>query len=92
MYHVRYMTGLNLIQNYIELRTNPEPKWFRACFRVQRPNRRNMKINRKWHEKNRMPKNPSLEQRIRWHLEHSKDCACRPIPQRLLTEIEKRSE
>ena len=26
MYHVRYMAGLNLILNYIDLRTNHEPK------------------------------------------------------------------
>jgi len=48
-----------------------------------------MKINKEWHLKNRMPKNPSLEERIKWHIEHVKNCACRPIPKRLQTEIEK---
>jgi hypothetical protein len=34
-----------------------------------------------------MPKNPTLEQRIEWHLEHQKNCKCRPIPEKLLREI-----
>jgi hypothetical protein len=48
-----------------------------------------MKTNKKWHEANRMPKNPTLEQRIEWHLEHSKNCKCRPIPEKLKLEMEK---
>jgi len=52
--------------------------------------RSNMKLNKEWHEKNRMPKNPTLEQRMKWHLEHSNHCACRPIPGKLLVEIKKR--
>jgi len=51
-----------------------------------------MKLNRRWHEKNRMPKNPSLEERIKWHVEHSKNCRCRPISEKILTEIKKRSK
>lgn len=46
-----------------------------------------MKINKEWHEKNKMPKNPSFEQRVKWHLEHQKNCNCRPIPQKLLIEM-----
>lgn len=49
-----------------------------------------MAINKKWHEKNEMPKNPKLEERIKWHLEHKKKCACRPIPKKLCEEMEKR--
>lgn len=41
-------------------------------------------LNREWHLKNKMPKNPSLEQRIAWHREHEKHCTCRPIPDKLL--------
>lgn len=37
-------------------------------------------LNRLWHEQNRMPKNPTVEQRIAWHLEHAKNCRCREIP------------
>ena len=37
------------------------------------------KINKEWHLKHKMPKNPGLEQRIEWHLEHSKHCNCRKL-------------
>lgn len=46
-----------------------------------------MKINRGWHEKNRMPKNATFEQRVKWHLEHQKNCTCRPIPDKLLQKM-----
>ncbi len=50
-----------------------------------------MKANKEWHQANKMPKNPTLEQRIDWHLEHSKNCSCRPIPEKLKLEMEKRN-
>jgi len=34
-------------------------------------------MNKDWHAKNPMPRNPTLEQRIQWHKEHLKHCACR---------------
>jgi hypothetical protein len=46
-------------------------------------------INKDWHTKNRMPANPTLDQRMIWHLEHAKHCPCRPIPKKLAIEIEK---
>jgi pimeloyl-ACP methyl ester carboxylesterase len=46
-----------------------------------------MKINKQWHEANKMPKNPSLDERIRWHKAHAKQCACRPVPEKILQEI-----
>ncbi len=49
-----------------------------------------MKINEKWHKTNRMPKNPKIEERIKWHFEHVKKCTCRPIPQKLQEEIDKK--
>jgi len=42
-----------------------------------------MPINKQWHSKNKMLKNPTLDQRIMWHEEHAKQCGCRPIPQKL---------
>ena len=48
-----------------------------------------MAINKEWHLKNRMPKNPALEQRIKWHKEHAKFCACREMPAKLKAEIKK---
>jgi len=41
-------------------------------------------MNKEWHEKNKMPKNASDDQRIAWHIEHSKNCSCRPIPNGIL--------
>lgn len=49
-----------------------------------------MKINAKWHRAHKMPKNPSMEQRIKWHLAHSKHCTCRPISGRLAEEMKRR--
>lgn len=49
-----------------------------------------MKINKEWHEKNKMPKNPTFEQRVKWHLEHQKNCMCRPIAGKLAEEMMKR--
>jgi len=42
------------------------------------------KINKEWHEKNKMPQNASDEQRITWHLAHSQNCACREIPKGII--------
>lgn len=50
-----------------------------------------MTINAAWHTANRMPKNPTLEQRIDWHTEHTRHCACRPAPEKLRAEMKKRS-
>ncbi|MGA2460147.1 MAG: hypothetical protein ABSF82_01855 [Candidatus Bathyarchaeia archaeon] len=46
-------------------------------------------MNKEWHEKNQMPKNPTLEQRMKWHVEHQKRCGCRPIPTALLKQMKK---
>jgi hypothetical protein len=48
-----------------------------------------MQINREWHLNNKMPKNPTFEQSVQWHLEHEKNCQCRPIPAKLLEEMAK---
>ncbi|MOA39193.1 hypothetical protein D3C78_1609530 [compost metagenome] len=50
-----------------------------------------MKMNKEWHIKNPMPKNPTFQQRMEWHLAHSKHCQCRPIPIRIQNEIKQRS-
>jgi len=39
-----------------------------------------------------MPKNPSLQERIEWHLKHAEKCACRPIPKKLMLEIKNRTK
>jgi hypothetical protein len=51
----------------------------------------NSKINAAWHKSHRMPKNPTIDQRIQWHLEHFKYCQCRTdLPEGLKMEMEKR--
>lgn len=47
-------------------------------------------INSKWHNENRMPPNPTLDQRLEWHLEHARHCACRPMPASIAKEIARR--
>ena len=47
-------------------------------------------LNRQWHEQHQLGNRASLDERVRWHLEHAKVCGCRPIPARLLEEIERR--
>jgi hypothetical protein len=49
-----------------------------------------MVINREWHLSNKMPKNPTLDQRISWHVEHSKNCKCRSLHGKILEEIGRR--
>ena len=47
-----------------------------------------MKANAAWHDENKMPFRPTLEARVRWHLEHANACACRPIPKGVQEAIE----
>lgn len=49
-----------------------------------------MKINAIWHKVNRMPKNPNLDQRVNWHIEHAKNCTCRPLHGKILVELKRR--
>lgn len=46
------------------------------------------KINREWHEAHRMPKRPTREQRLDWHIEHGQVCACRAPSAKLQAEID----
>lgn len=50
-----------------------------------------MRLNKEWHLAHKMPKNPTIEQRIYWHTEHIKNCQCRSdIPEKLKVEMKKR--
>ena len=42
------------------------------------------KINKEWHLKNKMPKNATLKQKIKWHEGHAKNCNCRDSTTHLL--------
>lgn len=47
------------------------------------------KTNKKWHTENRMPRNPSLQERIKWHIKHAQACSCRPMPESIKKAIGK---
>lgn len=50
------------------------------------------RINAAWHKAHRMPHNATVDQRIKWHLEHLKNCQCRTdIPEGLKKEMKKRN-
>lgn len=49
-----------------------------------------MKINAEWHLANKMAKNPSLDQRVKWHVAHAENCNCRPLHGTILEEIKRR--
>jgi hypothetical protein len=40
-------------------------------------------MNVQWHRANKMPQRATQAQRLAWHLEHQRQCACRPIPRSL---------
>lgn len=46
-------------------------------------------MNKEWHEKNKMPKNADESERLKWHIKHQKNCACRPIPKSLAALVKK---
>jgi hypothetical protein len=48
-------------------------------------------VNAEWHRTHRMPKNPTMDERIKWHIEHEKYCRCRPIPETVLEAIKKQT-
>lgn len=49
------------------------------------------KINAEWHKANPMPRNATLDQRVTWHLEHLKHCACRTdLPKSVTAEVKRR--
>lgn len=48
------------------------------------------KINGTWHTAHKMPKNPTLDQRVAWHVAHARNCACRKLEGKILEEISKR--
>lgn len=50
------------------------------------------KMNMKWHDQNKMPKKPTQEQQIKWHLAPQKNCKCRPLPKGIVEIIRKRGK
>jgi hypothetical protein len=52
--------------------------------------RSSRKTNARWHAAHRMPRSPSLEQRVSWHVAHAAHCACRPMPATVVAELKRR--
>ena len=46
--------------------------------------------NAEWHLKNKIPKNPTLDQRVKWHIEHARNCSCPPLNGEIMEELKKR--
>ena len=45
-------------------------------------------INKEWHLRNKMPRNPTLEQRIAWDTAHLKNCKCRKgFPEKMVKKM-----
>ncbi len=44
-------------------------------------------MNREWHKEHKMQEGATAKQRIEWHLEHTKNCACRPFPKGLVAKL-----
>ncbi len=49
------------------------------------------KINEVWHKAHPMPARAKDEQRLDWHLAHSLNCGCRPMPRALRDLLKKRA-
>jgi hypothetical protein len=49
-------------------------------------------MNREWHARNPMPPKATVEQRVQWHKEHQKHCACREIPKSLVPYFKPRAK
>jgi len=46
-------------------------------------------MNREWHKQHKMPAGATEKEPIEWHLEHTRNCGCRPAPTELLAKVEK---
>lgn len=48
------------------------------------------KIEVDWHSTNPIPRSATLDERVKWHVEHQTKCGCREIPKSILVELKKR--
>ncbi len=49
-----------------------------------------MEINAVWHSKHKLPQDPTLDQRVKWHIEHARHCSCGSADEEILEELKKR--
>lgn len=45
------------------------------------------KVNENWHKNNPIPQKVTINQRIQWHVDHQRECGCRPIPPLIQTKM-----
>jgi hypothetical protein len=50
------------------------------------------KTNARWHAAHRMPAHATLDQRVKWHVAHAENCACRPMPATVIAELKRRAQ
>lgn len=48
-------------------------------------------MNADWHRDHVLGSGASLDRRVSWHVQHAKECGCRPIPDPVRREIEARA-
>lgn len=46
--------------------------------------------NTRWHARHRLPTNPTLDQRVQWHMEHARRCPCPSQDEDILEDLKKR--
>jgi hypothetical protein len=46
-------------------------------------------LNKEWHRLNRMPLRATREQRIKWHVVHTRVCGCCEIPESVRADVER---
>ena len=48
-----------------------------------------MPLNREWHARHPMPRPATLDERVRWHVQHEDACGCREMPASIRREAER---
>jgi hypothetical protein len=48
-------------------------------------------MNTDWHSEHVLGAKASMEERVRWHLQHTAKCACRPIPKDVQDAIDRKA-
>jgi len=46
-------------------------------------------MNKRWHDRHKMPRDATAVEKLKWHLKHHKHCGCRPIPKSLLAAVKR---
>ena len=46
--------------------------------------------NKEWHKANKLKAFASIDEKVKWHIDHVVNCKCWPIPRNVKKEIEKR--